>query len=156
MNGLNQKEEIFVLAFVVVSHGKFAQGVVDSSYMIFGPQEKVQVVTFQLDEEPEDLSKSLAAAVARFDADDQVLFLVDLWGGSPFNAASRIVAEHVDRMGLITGLNLPMLIEAYTVRDKPLNEVIAHLEETGKIGIKHLDLLQDSEKDEIIWRWRSA
>lgn len=137
-----------MLAFVVVSHGEFANGVVNSSYMIFGAQEKVQTVTFQLDEEPEDLNKKLTAAIAHFDADDQVLFLVDLWGGSPFNAASRIVAEHTERMGLLTGLNLPMLIEAYTVRDKPLNEVIAHLEETGKIGIKHLELLNDSEEDE--------
>lgn len=137
-----------MLAFVVVSHGEFANGVVNSSYMIFGAQEKVQTVTFQLDEEPEDLNKKLTAAIAHFDADDQVLFLVDLWGGSPFNGASRIVAEHTERMGLITGLNLPMLIEAYTVRDKPLNEVIAHLEETGKIGIKHLELLNDSEEDE--------
>ncbi|GEK63913.1 MULTISPECIES: PTS sugar transporter subunit IIA [Lactiplantibacillus] len=137
-----------MLAFVVVSHGSFAQGVVDSSYMIFGKQDKVQTVTFQLDEEPNELADKLAAAVARFDADDQVLFLVDLWGGSPFNAASRIIAEHTERMGLITGLNLPMLIEAYTVRDKPIDEVIAHLEETGKIGIKHLKLLQDDGEDE--------
>lgn len=137
-----------MLAFVVVSHGSFAQGAVDSSYMIFGKQDKVQTVTFQLDEEPNELADKLAAAVARFDADDQVLFLVDLWGGSPFNAASRIVAEHTERMGLITGLNLPMLIEAYTVRDKPIDEVIAHLEETGKIGIKHLKLLQDDGEDE--------
>jgi len=41
-----------------------------------------------------------------------------------------------------------MLIEAYTVRDKPIDEVIAHLEETGKIGIKHLKLLQDDGEDE--------
>jgi len=139
-----------MLAFVVVSHGEFANGVVNSSYMIFGQQEKVQTVTFNLDEEPEDLAKKLDAAIATFDAEDQVLFLVDLWGGSPFNAASRIVAEHTDRMGLITGLNLPMLIEAYTVRDKPIDEVIAHLEETGKIGIKHLELLQDGGEDDLL------
>ncbi|MCT3063665.1 PTS sugar transporter subunit IIA [Lactiplantibacillus pentosus] len=137
-----------MLAFVVVSHGSFARGIVDSSYMIFGKQDKVQTVTFQLDEEPSVLTEKLMAAVDRFDADDQVLFMVDLWGGSPFNAASRIVAEHTDRMGLVTGLNLPMLIEAYTVRDKPIDDVIAHLEETGKIGIKHLNLLKENEEDE--------
>ncbi|WP_455428944.1 PTS sugar transporter subunit IIA [Lactiplantibacillus pentosus] len=137
-----------MLAFVVVSHGSFARGIVDSSYMIFGKQDKVQTVTFQLDEEPSVLAEKLMAAVDRFDADDQVLFMVDLWGGSPFNAASRIVAEHTDRMGLVTGLNLPMLIEAYTVRDKPIDDVIAHLEETGKIGIKHLNLLKEDEEDD--------
>ncbi|MDC6398544.1 PTS sugar transporter subunit IIA [Lactiplantibacillus pentosus] len=139
-----------MLAFVVVSHGSFARGIVDSSYMIFGKQDKVQTVTFQLDEEPGVLTEKLMAAVDRFDADDQVLFMVDLWGGSPFNAASRIVAEHTDRMGLVTGLNLPMLIEAYTVRDKPIDDVIAHLEETGKIGIKHLNLLKEDEEDELL------
>lgn len=139
-----------MLAFIVVSHGEFAKSVVNSSYMIFGQQPKVKTVTFELDEEPEELSQKLDAAVATFEDNDEILFLVDLWGGSPFNAASRIVAEHADRMGLITGLNLPMLIEAYTVRDKPINEVIAHLEETGKIGIKHLELLQDGEEAELL------
>ncbi|MFB9768265.1 PTS sugar transporter subunit IIA [Lactiplantibacillus modestisalitolerans] len=138
-----------MLAFVVVSHGQFAQGIVESSFMIFGDQQKVATVTFQLDEEPEDLNRKLAEAVQQFDATDQVLFLVDLWGGSPFNAASQIVAEHTERMGLVTGLNLPMLIEAYTVRDRPLAEVIAHLEETGKIGIKHLELLQEHGDDQL-------
>jgi len=146
----SEREVSRMLAFVVVSHGDFAKGVVNSSYMIFGQQQKVQPVTFELDEEPAALTEKLAAAVTKFDDNDEVLFLVDLWGGSPFNAASRIVAEHTERMGLLTGLNLPMLIEAYTVRDKPINEVIAHLEETGKIGIKHLELLPNGEEDELL------
>ena len=54
---------------------------------------------------------------AAFDAEDEVLVLADLWSGSPFNQASRIAGENPDRkIAIITGLNLPMLIQAYTER----------------------------------------
>lgn len=129
-----------MIAIVVASHGKFSEGVLQSSRMIFGDQEKVQAVTFMPNEGPADLTKKFKAALATFDPDDQVLFLVDLFGGSPFNAASRIVAENLDKYALITGLNLPMLLEAYTVRDKPVAEIVSHLEETAKAGVKHLEL----------------
>ncbi|MFD1317098.1 PTS sugar transporter subunit IIA [Loigolactobacillus zhaoyuanensis] len=129
-----------MIAIVVASHGKFSEGVVQSSRMIFGDQEKVRAVTFMPNEGPEDLMKKFKDVLATFDETDQVLFLIDLFGGSPFNAASRIVAENLDKYALITGLNLPMLLEAYTVRDKPVAEVVSHLEETAKAGVRHLEL----------------
>ena len=56
-------------------------------------------------------------AIAQFDVDDEILVLADLWSGSPFNQASRIARENPDRkIAIITGLNLPMLIQAYTER----------------------------------------
>lgn len=135
-----------MLAIVLASHGSFADGIKQSATMIFGDQQKVATVTFMSDEGPDDLKKKFDQTLASFDDDDQVLFLVDLWGGSPFNVASRIVAEHTDRMGLITGLNLAMLIEAYTVRNQTLDQVVPHLEEIAKAGVKHLDLTTPDEE----------
>lgn len=135
-----------MLAIVLASHGSFADGIKQSATMIFGDQQKVATVTFMPDEGPDDLKKKFDRTLASFDEDDQVLFLVDLWGGSPFNVASRIVAEHTDRMGLITGLNLAMLIEAYTVRNQTLDQVVPHLEEIAKAGVKHLDLTTPDEE----------
>ena len=36
--------------------------------------------------------------------------MVDLFGGSPYNAASRIAIDN-DNMDIITGVNLPMYLE---------------------------------------------
>ena len=47
---------------------------------------------------------------------DEILFLVDLWGGSPFNQANRIFEEAPEKRAIVAGLNLPMLIEAYSER----------------------------------------
>ena len=105
------------IGIIIASHGEFAAGIHQSGSMIFGDQEKVQVVTFMPSEGPDDLYAKFNAAVAAFDAEDEVLVLADLWSGSPFNQASRVMGENPDRkFAIITGLNLPMLIQAYTER----------------------------------------
>ncbi|MBA1394081.1 PTS sugar transporter subunit IIA, partial [Lactobacillus sp. XV13L] len=103
-----------MVGIVIASHGKFAEGIKQSGSMIFGEQENVQAVTFMPSEGPEDLRAHLEAAVANLDSDAEVLFLIDLWGGSPFNQANALFEEHKDQWAIVTGLNLPMLIEAYS------------------------------------------
>jgi len=81
--------------------------------------------------------------VAAFDAEDEVLVLADLWSGSPFNQASRVMGENPERkFAIITGLNLPMLIQAYTERlmdaNAGVDKVAANIIKESKDGIKAL------------------
>ena len=131
------------IGIIIASHGKFAEGIHQSGSMIFGDQEKVQVVTFMPSEGPDDLYAHFNDAIAQFDADDEILVLADLWSGSPFNQASRIAGENPDRkIAIITGLNLPMLIQAYTERMMDANataeQVAANIIKEAKGGIKAL------------------
>ncbi|TKY16599.1 PTS mannose transporter subunit IIAB, partial [Streptococcus pyogenes] len=128
---------------IIASHGKFAEGIHQSGSMIFGEQEKVQVVTFMPNEGPDDLYGHFNNAIQQFDADDEILVLADLWSGSPFNQASRVAGENPDRkMAIITGLNLPMLIQAYTERlmdaGAGVEQVAANIIKESKDGIKAL------------------
>ena len=131
------------IGIIIASHGKFAEGIHQSGSMIFGDQEKVQVVTFMPSEGPDDLYAHFNDAIAQFDADDEILVLADLWSGSPFNQASRIAGENPDRkIAIITGLNLPMLIQAYTERMMDANataeQVAGNIIKEAKSGIKAL------------------
>ncbi|MGT2743942.1 PTS sugar transporter subunit IIB [Streptococcus phocae subsp. phocae] len=131
------------IGIIIASHGKFAEGIHQSGSMIFGEQEKVQVVTFMPNEGPDDLYAHFNNAIAQFDADDEILVLADLWSGSPFNQASRVAGENPDRkMAIITGLNLPMLIQAYTERlmdaGAGVEQVAANIIKESKDGIKAL------------------
>ena len=83
------------IGIIIASHGKFAEGIHQSGSMIFGDQEKVQVVTFMPSEGPDDLYGHFNDAIAQFDADDEILVLADLWSGSPFNQASRIAGARL-------------------------------------------------------------
>ena len=131
------------IGIVIASHGEFAAGIKQSGSMIFGEQEKVQAVTFMPNEGPDDLRAKIEAAIATFDAEDEVLVLADLWSGSPFNQASAVMGANPERkVAIITGLNLPMLIQAYTERmmdaSAGVEQVAANIIKEAKAGIKAL------------------
>lgn len=104
-----------MVGIIIASHGEFAAGIKQSGSMIFGEQEKVESVVFMPSEGPEDLQRKLQEAIAKVDS-EEILFLVDLWGGSPFNQANKLFEEAPEKRAIVAGLNLPMLIEAYASR----------------------------------------
>ncbi|MDR1522216.1 MAG: mannose/fructose/sorbose PTS transporter subunit IIA [Streptococcaceae bacterium] len=127
------------IGIVIASHGEFADGIKQSGSMIFGEQKKVQSVTFMPNEGPKDLRVKLESAIATFDLEDEILFLVDLWGGSPFNQANGIFEKNKERMVIVAGLNLPMLIQAYTecfTAKARVHEVAFNIIKEGKAGIR--------------------
>ena len=106
-----------MVSIVLASHGAFAAGIKESGSMIFGPQENVAAVVLTPDMGPDDMHKKLLDAIATFDDQEHVLFLVDLWGGTPFNQISRILDEEKKEDWVaVTGLSLPMLVSAYGAR----------------------------------------
>lgn len=127
-----------MVGIILASHGDFAEGIMQSGNMIFGEQEKVQAVTLKPSEGPDDLKAKLQAAIASFGEESSVLFLVDLWGGTPFNQANTLFEEHKDSWAIVSGLNLPMLIEAYGSRLSmdSAHEIAAHIIGTAKDGIR--------------------
>ena len=139
-----------MLAIIVTGHGEFARGILQSAEMIFGHVQNVTAVTLAAHESVEDLMSRYRLVLRQMAPTTEILFLVDLWGGSPFNAASQLVATAPDRMGLVAGLNLPMLIEALTIQQQPLAEVIPHLERSARGGIRHLDLQADTGDDDLL------
>ncbi|KRK92068.1 mannose PTS, EIIA [Levilactobacillus koreensis JCM 16448] len=139
-----------MLAIIVTSHGEFARGILQSAEMIFGKAQRVLAVTLAANESVEDLANHYQAAIESMEPITELLFLVDLWGGSPFNAASRVVAQNPDKYGLVAGLNLPMLIEALSIQDQSLADVIPHLERTARGGVRHLDLRADTGDDDLL------
>ncbi|MBS4750209.1 PTS mannose transporter subunit IIAB [Granulicatella sp. zg-ZJ] len=104
-----------MVGIIIASHGEFALGIKQSASMIFGEQEQVEAVAFMPSEGPEDLQRKLREAMAKFDT-EEVLFLVDLWGGSPFNQANILFEESPETRAIVAGLNLPMLMESYASR----------------------------------------
>lgn len=127
-----------MVGVILASHGGFADGIHQSAEMIFGPQENFKSCILKPDEGPEDVKKKMQEAVASLDNQDEVLFLVDLWGGTPFNQASSLVKEHEDKWTIVAGMNLPMVIEALTQRFsvESAREIARAIVPTGNDGIK--------------------
>ena len=127
-----------MVGIILASHGEFATGVLKSASMIFGEQENVAAVTLMPSEGPEDVKRKMQEAINSFDNQDEVLFLVDLWGGTPFNQASSLLEGHQDKWAIVAGMNLPMIIEAYASRFsmESAQDIAKHVLATAKEGVK--------------------
>ena len=127
-----------MVGIILASHGEFANGILQSGSMIFGEQQNVAAVTLMPSEGPDDVRAKMEAAIATFENQDEVLFLVDLWGGTPFNQANNLLEAHKDKWAIVAGMNLPMVIEAYASRFSmnTAHEIAAHIIATAKDGVK--------------------
>ena len=118
-----------MVGIVLASHGELAAGVRQTSSMVFGDQENVAVVSLEPSMGPDDFRANLEKAVATLEDQEQVLFLVDLWGGTPFNQTTAFAKGH-DTWAIVTGLSLPMVIEAFSARidpSKTAHEIAAYI-----------------------------
>lgn len=127
-----------MVGIILASHGDFAKGILQSATMIFGEQPNVSAVTLMPSEGPEDIKAKMKEAISSFDNQDEILFLVDLWGGTPFNQASGLLEEHQDKWAIVAGLNLPMVIEAFALRmsTNSAQEIAKNILNTARDGIK--------------------
>lgn len=106
-----------MVSIVLASHGTFAEGIKMSGQMIFGQQDDVVAVTLMPEMGPDDLRAKLLEAIGGLGDQDQVLFLVDLQGGTPWNQISLLLDEEGHESWVaVAGLNLPMLVSAYGAR----------------------------------------
>lgn len=106
-----------MVSIILASHGGFAAGIKESGQMIFGPQEAVEACVLTPEMGPDDFRAKLLAAIDTFENKDEILFLADLWGGTPFNQISRLIEEHDgDGWVCVTGMSLPMILAAYGER----------------------------------------
>ncbi|MGL4656817.1 MAG: PTS sugar transporter subunit IIB [Sarcina sp.] len=127
-----------MVGIIIASHGGFANGILESATMIFGEQENVKTAILLPSEGPDDIRKKIEDAIASFNDVEEVLFLVDLWGGTPFNQINNLFEGHEDKWAILTGLNLPMVIEAFGARFsmESSHEIAASILGTAKEGIK--------------------
>lgn len=121
---------------IVATHGKFSEEIVNSAAMVFGEDENTHVVTFLPGEGGDDLVAKYNAIIEKLPENEPVLFLVDLFGGSPYNAAARVAANR-DNTDIVTGISLPMLLEVLDAKDSAdLEELAETAKEVGVMAVK--------------------
>lgn len=99
---------------ILSGHAEFSTGMLSAIKMIFGEQEKIYAVTFNQAEGIDDLVNKFNQLVS---GDDEVLFMVDLFGGSPYNAALRVAIQY-EKVEVVAGVSLPLVFEAITTIEK--------------------------------------
>lgn len=125
-----------MIGIVITGHGQFASGLFSSLTLIAGSFENVVAVDFDGSDSTEDLTEKIEAAVKKNSNCDKVIFLTDLLGGSPFKS-SVLVGQALKESRVITGTNLPMILEVVFASECDDIEALKNIAiEVGKSGIK--------------------
>ena len=122
-----------MIGIVLVTHAGLATALKLSAEMIVGPIENCAAVEVAPDERADDIMARVVAAVESVHADGAII-MTDLFGGTPSNMAMSFLKEGC--IEVVTGVNLPMLIEFCSRRTKmPVAELAADLHRSGREGI---------------------
>jgi len=123
-----------MLGLLVISHGRLAEELVQAATTIVGPVEALEAVSIGWDDDVAGARARIEAAVGRVGADQGVLILTDMFGGTPTNIALSLLDE--DRVEVVTGVNLPMLIKFTNLREQiGLRDVSRRIAEQGRRAI---------------------
>jgi PTS system mannose-specific IIA component len=97
-----------MIGLVLVTHGQLAQEFIVAMEHVVGPQERIVPICIGPEDDMEARRDDIAAAIAQVDDGSGVIILTDLFGGTPSNLAISLMKS--DRVEVIAGINLPMLI----------------------------------------------
>lgn len=126
-----------MIKVLLISHGPFCEGLLESIQMITGPQENIVAVPLIPGMSPDTYKEKVEEQL-----DDETIVFCDLKGGTPYNTIGSLSRSH--NVKVVTGMNIPMLITLVTLRneDSKAEELIqeAIKEENTGIGIENFEI----------------
>ncbi len=123
-----------MVGVLVVTHGKLAQELLETTRIIVGkPVDHIIPISVGWNDDTVDIQKTIANSINKIDLGNGILILTDMFGGTPSNISLSFLSEKVE---IITGVNLPMLIKIVNIGDRMnLKELAQSIYDQGKKSI---------------------
>ena len=121
-----------MIGIVLIGHGHICSEMRDALEHVVGKQPLVEVLDILNNGNLEMVSATMKSKVRACDVGQGVLILADMFGGTPCNIAMGCL--QADRVEVISGFNLPLLIKAATLRktEKNLTALAQQVLEAGR------------------------
>lgn len=104
------------IGLILASHATLADVLVSTVNAIVDSETDLKSFPFADNEDPQTGSRRLQELVRKCDRGRGVIILVDLFGGTPGSLAMSLL--ELDRVEVVTGMNLSMAIAAATLDPK--------------------------------------
>lgn len=124
-----------MIGAVIVTHGALARELLDAAERIVGRTEAIRAVSMDWDDDVADAREEIGEAIQDVDRGRGVLIFTDMFGGTPTNVSLAFLEQ--DRVEIITGVNLPMIIKLTSVQNAEgsLLKVAQELRERGQNSV---------------------
>jgi len=134
-----------MVGIVIVTHGNLARDLVEVTEIIVGTCSGIIPVTIQPEEGIAEIARKVENALKTADRGSGVLILTDLFGGTPSNVSLSFL--HEDKVEVLSGVNLPMIIKIATNCDSDDLKELARLGKAA--GKKNIALASEIMRKKV-------
>ena len=127
-----------MIGILIVAHGAFGEALIHSASHALGKRPlRVRQVGISMHDDPDAMLPQARDLVAQLDDGSGVLVLTDIYGATPCNLVGKLIDPgHVEA---VAGVNLPMLVRAFTYRAKDMETMVKKAVSGRCEGVLHLE-----------------
>ena len=109
---------------IIMTHGKFAEGILDGARMILGEIPDVYTICIQPEADPGQVKEEFLTIANTREKGEHLTVMVDIVSGTPCNISVQM-SEQFENYTVLAGLNLAMLIQFIMSEDAPSQQIRA-------------------------------
>lgn len=133
---------------ILVSHGKFANGLNDALSMLAGNREDILSVGLENGKSVDEFVALFTEKVKDISTDDEVILLGDIIGGSPLTNATNVLVNKGIKTVILGGMNLPLALTSVLMKDTvSLDEIADQVLEQARMAMQEFKIVEESEDD---------
>lgn len=126
-----------MITFIIAGHYEFPNGIKETVQFITGEEKGVEICALGSDESANDYNNKLLSIINELPAEQKVVILCDLVGGTPFKEAFKISSAVNRETRIVTGINIPSILTGVMLRGSmEIDELVEEITKEGMEGIK--------------------
>jgi PTS system ascorbate-specific IIA component len=128
-----------LIGILIVAHDTLGDSLVRAVTHVLGTRPpQFEVLSVAATDDPLQLLPAAREQVARLDSGEGVLIFSDIFGATPCNLVCKLLQP--GRVEGLAGVNLPMLVRAFTYRTKGMETMIKKAVSGGCDGVLHIEM----------------
>ena len=128
-----------MIGILIVAHDTLGESLIGAVTHVLGSRPpQFESLRVAATDDPLTLLPRARELVKSLDTGDGVLIFSDIYGATPCNLASKLLLP--GRIEGVAGVNLPMLVRAFTYRDKGMDTMIKKAISGGCDGVLHVEV----------------
>jgi len=127
-----------VIGVLLITHGRYGEDLLASASHVLGrPMAQAAHLEVSVKDEPDAMLRTARKLLKSVDDGSGVLVMTDMYGATPCNIASQLIAE--GNVEAVSGVSLPMLVRSLAYRDSTLEKVRAKAIAGGTEGVVYIN-----------------
>jgi PTS system ascorbate-specific IIA component len=127
-----------MIGILIVAHDSLGESLARAVTHVLGTRPpQFEVLSVSSTDDPVNLLPAAREQIARLDTGEGVVIFSDIYGATPCNLACKLLQR--GRVEGVSGVNLPMLVRAFTYRTRGMETLLKKAVSGGCEGVLHVD-----------------